>query len=416
MTSHTFTSPHTFTSLRSITDFLNTQDQNRHDHYTLQRVELAMERLGHPEQAYQVVHVGGTSGKGSTCHMIQRILQTAGYKTGIYTSPALISPLERIQINRRPVTEKSFVTLVNKIWPQIHDLQLTYFEFFTVLALTYFADRGVDFAVVEVGLGGRLDATNVVQPAVAIVTDIGLDHKEMLGGTRKKIAKEKEAIIKPGCIGLTGSTYVQRGKYIRTDQAHVQKISAHGITFSYKQFPIITLRTSAVYQVTNAVLAIEAAQALHIPKHHILAGLAKFKLAGRFQQISKRPFIIVDGAHNPPKMQAFTNSLMQVIPNLKQRHVVALVAVKFNKDIKNTFKPLINLLDECIITTFEHGASPKQVQTILQSMKPKLKCTVRLDPAVAYSAFRKQLTPNSVGIITGSLYLIGDLEQAHLIP
>lgn len=404
-----------FTSLDQLERYLMVADSKRHDHYTLDRVQEAVHILGNPQLQYQVVHVGGTSGKGSTCQIIASILQVKGKRVGLFTSPAIVSPLERLQINGKPVTERTFLQLTNAVWPLLEPVQLTYFEFFTIMALYYFSKESVAYAVIEVGMGGRLDATNVVTPTVAIVTTIGLDHTKQLGRTRPLIAREKEHIIKPGCIGLTGSRYVSRGKYIDTSTAKIHSQDLSGTVFSYKSYRKLRLNMLGQFQIHNAVLAIEAARGLHCTEAIIRKGLLTANNPGRFEIITRKPLVIMDGAHNPEKMASFITSLEHIVPVKEYNHVVGLIALKYNKDATATLRPLIRKLDTVIITTFDQGMAVTQLRTIVKKIRPSVRVILQANSTKAYREFRRHIDSRDLGIITGSLYMIGNLRGAKLV-
>ncbi len=408
-----------FTTAQSIEQYMLKQDRERTNHYTLDRMEQAVERLHHPELQYRVIHVGGTAGKGSTCQMITTILTAAHRTVGTFTSPAISSSLERIQINATPITQKKFVALVNSIWSTIEDLELTYFEFFVICALQYFADNDVTDAVIEVGMGGRLDATNVVTPTIAIVTNVGLDHTKYLGNTKSKIAKEKQAIIKPGAIGLTSSKHVTNGHRIDVDTYTIHNQSLRGIEFSYYGMQHVQLNVLGEYQVRNAILSIEATRALHIPESVIREGLQHTQHSARFEIVQQDPLVIIDGAHNPDKMRAFISSLKKVVNIKKYDSVVALISLKQGKDPQRTLRPLLAITDTVIITTFGKSMTLKVLKAVCKELNPKVKIITKKDSEVAHEAFQKSLkkspNSNSLGIITGSLYLIGDLRQHQRI-
>ncbi|MFH0819353.1 MAG: Mur ligase family protein, partial [Patescibacteria group bacterium] len=264
--------------------------------YSTARIQAFLSYLNNPQDKFKVVHVAGTSGKGSTCQMIASILKQAGYKTGLTISPYLIDPLEKIQINNRQISEKFFINLVNKYKFLIVKFNLTYFEAFIALTFIYFARQKVDYAVVETGLGGRLDATNVFNnPALSIITNIGLDHTEVLGKTKKQIAREKSAIIKNSQKAITGSRLIKNAKYIDITKT-------------------VNIKTNLLgeFQKQNAILAIEACKFLKIPEKYIKAGLLKLNHFGRFTVQSQKPLIIIDGAHNPDKIHAFISSFKKL--------------------------------------------------------------------------------------------------------
>lgn len=404
-----------FRSLQHIENYLLKADEQRQDHYTLDRVQQAVEILGNPQLTYKVVHVGGTSGKGSTCQIVSSILQASGKRVGLFTSPAIVSPLERLQMNGKPVTEKKFVELTNRIWSQLKTIQLTYFEFFTIMALYYFAEAKADYAVIEVGMGGRLDATNVVTPTVAIVTTIGLDHTKQLGRTRPLIAREKEHIIKPGCIGLTGSQYVHRGIYIDTTKAHIDSQDLSGTVFTYRSLKRLRLNMLGQFQIHNAVLAIEATRRLKISEAVIRKGLQQASNSGRFEIITRHPLVIMDGAHNPEKMTSFVGSLQKIIDIKSYDQVVGLIALKYNKDATATLRPLVRKLNKVVITTFDQGMSVTQLRNIVRKINPTVKVVLQANSTKAFREFTGQVQPHDLGIITGSLYMIGNLRAAKLV-
>ncbi|MFA6475188.1 MAG: folylpolyglutamate synthase/dihydrofolate synthase family protein [Patescibacteria group bacterium] len=366
--------------------------------YQLERMQAAVERFGHPERKYKVIHVGGTSGKGSTCAMIASILQAAGYNVGLFTSPALVTETERITVNGKPI---------RKLVPPV-DVNLTEFEQYTLAALSYFADRQVDYAVIEVGIGGKFDATNIVQPTVAIVTDIGLDHMDILGKTKQIIARDKQDIIKPGCIGLTGSTFIKRGTYIDLSKFKLKQADLTGSVFDYKHLKDVQLNWVGHYQIRNAILAIEAVQRLGIGSAAIRYGLKTVQSRGRFEVVNRKPLIILDGAHNPQKMSAFTHSLKQLVP-LKDKTVICLCSIKSTKDLINTLKPLLSLVDEIILTTFPNSYSLTQLEKAVKKLDKTIKIKKLTDSTAAFKYFKKKLTKQDVGIVTGSLYLIGKI-------
>ncbi len=400
-----------FTSLAQLERQLQLHEQTWTHNYKLNRMQQAVARLGHPELNYKVVHIGGTSGKGSTCQMVYSILRSAGFKVGIFTSPHLVHSLERIVINDCSITTTAFLRYVNQVWLKVIDLRLTYFEFYTLMSLVCFARRKVDYAVIEVGLGGRLDATNIVTPTVAVVTDIGLDHTEVLGKTKRAIAKEKEAIIKPGCIGFTGSKFVHRGRYIELTAAKLQTTDLTGTVFHYKAHKKIKLNLVGAYQVRNASLAIEVATALHIAKRAIYHGLQHVHSRARFQIVSRQPLIIMDGAHNPQKMAAFVRSLRQVIHLKQYRRVTVLFALKYNKDARATLRPIVKLADTVIITSFRQAMPLRTLRELVQELKPGVQTIVQKHSSQAYCLLQQSLAQHDLGIITGSLYMIGDLLQ-----
>lgn len=398
-----------FRSLQQFTQYLERRDQHRTNSYELTRMRRAITRLQRPDQAYTIIHVSGTSGKGSTCAMIAAILQAAGHSVGLFVSPHLVTLRERFVVNGRLITERQCLHIINQLWTQLFDLELTIFEWCAVIGLVHFKNRRVDYVVLEVGMGGRLDATNVVTSKVAVVTEIGFDHMDYLGDTLPKIAREKAAIIKPGCVGLTGSRYVKRGRYVNLDGASRIVTTLSDTTFNYKEYERLKLNLLGKYQVRNAILAIAVARVLHLPRQAIYYGLAHVRQRARFEVLSRRPLVIVDGAHNPQKMMAFVQALHELAPLAQFNKRRALISVKYTKDITATLRPLVGLLDSVVLTTFAESAKLSELRAVACKLQPRL--TVQVEPNIlqAYRLFHQQLDKHDLGIITGSLYMIGNL-------
>lgn len=261
----------------------------------LERMVALMSDLGNPQNSYPIFHVAGTNGKGSTCAFLESILRSAGYRTGLYTSPHLTCARERIQINRELISEADFVQLEQQV-----GLEATFFERMTAMAFLYFAQQKVDVAIIEVGLGGRLDATNVVNPVVCGICRIDLDHQAILGDTLEQIAFEKAGIIKPGVpvcwspqdpvVERVLSPLCQRG--VRGD-------------FDFE------LGLFGVHQIENASLAVNMIKAsgLSVSEQVIIEGLANAHWSCRYELISHAPLILLDGAHNPAGTRALIQTL-----------------------------------------------------------------------------------------------------------
>lgn len=408
-----------FTSVQQLERYMIRNDKLRDDHYTLDRMQEAIKRLGRPDHLYTVIHVAGTSGKGSTCQILNAILLASGTSVGLFTSPAIVGPLERIRINNRPITEREFLKHVNVLFNIVGDLRLTYFELFTLAALYIFAQKKVQYVVLETGMGGRLDATNVVDSKLALITDIGLDHTEVLGNTLLAIAKEKAGIIKPGSKAFTTSPYIVRAnarvRLIRPERATIVIENLSGTHFHWGSLRNLHLSLIGDYQIRNAVLAITAVQHLGITQTAIRKGLKAVRNPGRFEIVSRRPLIIIDGAHNPQKMLAFTSALQRLVPQERYSSRIGLIAMKFNKDFVKTLRPLVQLLDEVVITSFQHGAKVSELRNVIKQLKPSMIIHVQSRPQRAYQQFRERANETGFGVVVGSLYLIGELRQASLV-
>lgn len=300
----------------------------------LHRTEELLERLGRPQDALKIVHVAGTNGKGSTCAFIAGILQAAGYKTGLFTSPYILRFNERIQVNRRDISDADLLEVAADVREQAlqMDEQPTAFELITAAALLHFAQQECDAVVLEVGLGGRLDSTNVVTPQVSVITPIDLDHTHVLGDTIAKIAREKAGIVKPGVPVVC---YEQKPDARRVIDEAVQvcaselimprfnEIDAHveGLhqVFSYDGLHDVRLRLAGTYQPRNAAMAIEVARVLRrqgfaISDDAIKRGLEATVWQGRFEVVDENPITIVDGGHNEQGAKALASSLSAYFP------------------------------------------------------------------------------------------------------
>lgn len=300
----------------------------------LHRTEELLERLGRPQDALRIVHVAGTNGKGSTCAFIAGILQAAGYKTGLFTSPYILRFNERIQIDRRDISDADLLEVAADVREQalLMEEQPTAFELITAAALLHFAQQECDAVVLEVGLGGRLDSTNVVVPEVSVITPIDLDHTHVLGDTIEKIAHEKAGIIKPGVPVVSyrqkpaarrviGEVAAARGCVVATPDFAALDAHADGLTqvFSYGSLRDVRLRIAGSYQPNNAAMAIETAYVLRgrgfaISDDAIEKGLESTVWQGRFEVVGNDPVTIVDGGHNEQGAAALAASLRTYFP------------------------------------------------------------------------------------------------------
>jgi len=409
--------PKLLKNLHQAHNFLLSLDKNRQKKYGVDNITAFLSFFHHPQDQYKTIHVAGTSGKGSTCAMISSILTCARYKTGLAVSPYLSNPLEKIQIDNKLISEKAFLKLVNKYKDKLLEFKLTYFEAFIALTFLFFHEQKVDYAVIETGLGGRLDATNVLSnPSLSIITNIGLDHTDILGQTKKLIAREKSAIIK-NKNAITGSRLIKNARFFDVKKHHKFKLKMLG-----------------EFQQENAQMAWQAGKFLKIPEKYIKRGLEQAEFFGRFFIIKKKPLIIVDGAHNPDKMQAFVDSLLMkpfdtsrqrrdtqgfllksktlsspkgVSKSFKHGKRYLLIAIKHNKDYKNILKKIVPLFDQIIITNFSQGLNPKIIQK--EIAKYHTKSIIINNPQTAYKKILKKLKKEDLFVITGSLYMIGDV-------
>ena len=334
---------------------------NRPDWHTsrmgLDRIRTLMQRLGDPQKRMRIVHVAGTNGKGSTCAFTAQILQEAGYCTGLFTSPYVIEFSERIRVNgvNIPADDLLEVTLEVREQAEAMDDHPTEFELMTAVAFVHFARQACDVAVVEVGLGGRLDSTNVVPPpVVCAITPVALDHTDLLGSTLAEIAAEKAGIIKSGAVVAMGvqqpearAVIEQRAAACGCSVVSVDEQAIQGTPkqFGYKHVHDVVLRLQGSYQIYNAALALEIADALQtqgfaIRPEHLKAGLQNTRWPARFELVANNPAFIVDGGHNPQGAEALASSLLQSYPDARPVFLMGVLADKDYPGMLDVVVPL----------------------------------------------------------------------------
>ena len=366
----------------------------------LERITYLLEKLGNPHLKFKSIHVAGTNGKGSTCAMIASILKEAGYKVGLYTSPHLFDYTERIKVNGKDISRKEFrrgLAVVGKIAKEPR-LSVsgsgipTIFEVLTAVAFWYFAKRKVDYVVAEVGLGGRLDATNVLAPQVSVITNIDLEHTEILGKTLAKIAGEKAAIIKPGVPVVTAETKKEAlnvliGAAKKNQSVLVQvengksRIDNRKSKTVNRNIPLI-----GIHQQLNAACAIAAVRlsGAKVTKRQLRKGLQQAKWPARFQIVSKKPLVIVDGAHNPAGARVLTATLKKLYPKTK---FTVIYGCQKTKDFKGCLKHLKPVIARLIKTRSSHPEASEGI-----SLKQAFERWDKKEPL----------------LITGSLFLVAD--------
>lgn len=301
-------------------------ESKRHNHSDLNKLKEIMNELNNPQDAIKSIHIAGTNGKGSTTDFIRSILQSVGYKVGTFTSPYLISHHDRIRINNVNIDDKRLLEYINQTKKYWDTYDLNMFDIDMMIASLYFKDENVDFAIFEVGMGGRLDATNVLNhPLISVITNIGKDHMQFLGDTLEKIAYEKAGIIKESIDCVTASdskecihVFESVCKSNHSKLIHIDSIenikNENGISFDYKNIRY-HLKSNASYQCKNASLAIEVIHQLNnkkivnISDEQLMNGICNTEWAGRFEVMRKDPLIIIDGAHNEHGISALVDSL-----------------------------------------------------------------------------------------------------------
>jgi dihydrofolate synthase/folylpolyglutamate synthase len=403
--------------------------------YDLRRVEELLTRLGNPHLAAKSVHIAGTNGKGSTAAMIASVLTSSGYTTGLYTSPHLITIRERFQVDKRPISRAEFARITTRLKPEVEGVnlkasygELTTFELLTALAFTYFQTKGVDYQVLEVGMGGRFDATNVIRPEVCVITSISLDHTEVLGDSLATIAAEKAGIIKPKSVVVLApqpdEVVPVIEKACRRQQAELvmvgRDVTWKGLGFNGKQQLLevvgrrdsyrISLPLLGDYQMENASSAAAALEVLKekgfaISRDSITSGLAQVAWPGRLQVLRRRPLLVVDGAHNPDAARKLVLSLSQYF---KFKRAILVMGVSGDKNVSGVVSELAPLFDEVIVTRSGH---PRAMETawlraIFQDRGTAVQVTETVPEALSLAVGRAG--SQDLVCVSGSLFVVAE--------
>jgi dihydrofolate synthase / folylpolyglutamate synthase len=381
----------------------------------LERFGFFLEKLGNPHLRMRYIHVAGSSGKGSVASMIQSVLVVAGHKTGLFVSPHTTTTIERIKINDLFIGPDEFAQLVEKIKPVISDMLEnsdwglpSHYEILTAIAFLYFAEQKCEYAVLEVGCGGRYDATNIIPaPLITIINLIDYDHEEILGHTLTAIAKEKAAIIKPGTAFFTTARNKKHVLEIFKKECQKNNVSYNAIKPSDKYY---NLQLLGAHQQANANLVAAACRHLNIPEKIISKGLEQTKLPCRFEIIQKNPLVIIDGAHNGSK---FTTTL-SALANLTYNRLYIIIALSRNKKAATLFKEIAAKADSIYITrhqnTYRKCVSLRDIKKEIAKYTNN-KAKVFIDPRQALDEALAKAKTNDAILVTGSLFLAGELRK-----
>ena len=398
----------------------------------LDRTRELLEKLGNPEKKLKFVHIAGTNGKGSTAACVSAVLICAGYKTGLYTSPYILSFNERMQINGEHISDDALIKLVDKVRPIADNMKdpPTEFEIITALGFLYFYEQKCDIVVLEVGMGGELDSTNVIEaPEAAVITTIGFDHVKELGPTISDIARAKAGIIKPGCdvvvYGKNSEVELvfenvckkQGANLIKTDFSRISDINfaLEGIMFNFSPYGQITLPLLGSYQPNNAAVAITALELLkrksyNIAHEHIVDGLSRTAWPGRFEILGKNPVFILDGAHNPQALEVTAESLKQHFPDKKITFIVGVMA---DKDVDSMIGYIAPLAKNFIAVRPNHprAMDAETLASKLSKYNAPVTINKNLEKAVADAI--KNVRETDIICAVGSLYFSGDIRNAY---
>lgn len=425
------------------------------DAMKLGRMERLMGLLGNPHREFKSVHVAGTKGKGSTCEMAAAALEACGYTVGLYTSPHLADVRERIRLNRNKVTEGEFVGLARRVLEAESGLdkeegEPTFFELITAMAFCYFADQAVDAAVVEVGLGGRLDSTNVITPAVSVITSISLDHTQILGATVEKIAKEKAGIFKPGVAAVSAPQTAGVAEVLRAEAARVGaglKILGAEIEFSTRfdgapggrggggagragsgnmrvsvgggekgempGYEHVAVPMRGEHQALNcavalATLATLGEQGFRLPEERVTMGLETVFLPGRLEVLKTMPRVVLDGAHNAESVMWLMKTLRG---QMARDSLVVVFGCAADKDTEGMLREMAGGADKVIFTKSNNvrAADPKELAKRFMEISGKV-CQVAGDVRAAMEVAKKGVGREDLICVTGSLYLVAEVR------
>jgi dihydrofolate synthase / folylpolyglutamate synthase len=410
--------------------------------FDLVEFERFLSRLDDPHQRLKTVVVAGTKGKGSTAAMIAAIAQASGLKVGLYTSPHLCSIRERIRVDGAMISEELFAQLVHDLMPHIEAAGMagvrrfrTFFEILTAMAFVHFQRMEVDLAVLEVGLGGRLDATNVATPLVSVITSISFDHTEVLGDTIPKIAREKAGIIKPGGLAVVAPQRVEALTVIRevclgrgarlidvARELHWQPLSYSwdGSVFDLdsiaQSYAKLAIPLAGPHQLLNAATAIATAeqlqaQGLPISADGVRQGVKEVHWEGRLETVSRQPWIVLDGAHNRDSSRCLREALSTCF---HFRRLILVLGISANKNLEGIIEELTPLAAVTVATRamVPRAAPPQQVADLAAKWSAQI--IVEEDTQSALAQAIAETRPGDLLLVTGSLYLVGDAKR--LLP
>ena len=402
--------------------------------FELNRMKRLAARLGDPHLSLRCVHIAGTKGKGSTSAMAASILKEAGFKVGLYTSPHLISFRERIRINDELISEADLCSLVNRIKPLIDEIDEesdeypTFFEVYTTLAFLYFKERKADFCVVEGGMGGRLDATNIIMPLCCGITQISFEHTQKLGNTLREIAAEKAGIIKEGGICVSSlqdnsardviretcakkhcKLYeVGRDLHFNEERFNFPIGQEFSVTGIFEKYPSLEVGLLGEHQFMNAATAIGLIESLRfydiiIKDSAIRSGLRNVKWPGRLQILQNNPYIVLDGAQNRASAKALKAAIKRIF---KYNRLILVLGISKDKDIKGICEELEPISDEIILTkaSLPRGEEPVVIKrNIAKAARLASSIEEAMNTAEGISA------PSDLILVTGSLFVVGEL-------
>ena len=419
--------------MNDVIALVNTNRGNGRKH-NLNRMYALLKKLGDPQKRTKFIHISGTNGKGSTSSFLMSILETAGYRTGLFTSPHLEKINERIRINDVLISDEEFISLTEQVQPAVLEVEeemkesLYAFEILTAIAFLYFSIQRCDLVLLEVGIGGRLDATNTIEESlVSVITSIGLDHVGVLGNTLEKIAGEKVGILKNKGDLVTfdapqklETIFIQacidkHAQYHKVNETflHVVSSTAEKQLFHYKKYTNLVIHMMGYHQVQNAILAIEVTSILKeksfsISNQDVKRGLEEAFWPGRWEQISEKPLAFLDGAHNQPATEALIETIQRSFPNKKVTFVLGMME---DKDYQKMLDTVLPIADKVLTLSpeSERAIEGSKMSTLLKKRGydavPLTTAKEVLD-YIYHEASNEELI-----VVFGSLYLVGNIKK-----
>ena len=418
--------------------FVNYEKRSGYDYkgsFRLDRMRKLAGLLGSPQNDIKSIHVAGSKGKGSTSVFVQSVLKEAGFKTGLYTSPHLVSFRERIRINDSLISEEDLSRLLEKVRAAVDRLddKPSFFEVYTAIAYLYFKENNVDFAVYEVGLGGRLDATNIIEPLVCAITPISYEHTNILGRTLKEIASEKAGIIKKDSICViapqdkealdaikdilkkNNARSIIVGKDILFKELKAAEESERFSIFGLSdKYPILETKLLGSHQIVNAATAIGVIDGLKlrgitIPAKAIIDGIKNARWEGRLEVMSKRPLVILDGAQNKASASSLSIAIKK---RFKYKNIILVLGISKDKDIKGILEELLPMAGTVILTKAcikERACEPSDIKRFIDTKDKNIFLTSGVEEALAKAiALTAQ---EDLILITGSLFVVGEARD-----
>jgi dihydrofolate synthase/folylpolyglutamate synthase len=407
--------------------------------YDLRRVDELLSLLGNPHRKAASIHITGTNGKGSVAVMIASSLTAAGYRTGLYTSPHFHTWRERVRVDGELISEAELARLVTELKPRLEAVneratygKLTTFEFLTVLAFAYFEQKRVEFQVLEVGLGGKFDATSVITPLVSIITPISFDHTDVLGSTLREIAAEKCGIIKPDITVVTAPQPPEAARVIRDTcrqrraRLHTvgkdvtwqglgfaldgQRLRVQGRRDSYQLFlPLLGEHQQVNAATAVAALEVIADRGFAMPKEKVARGLERVSWPGRFQILSRRPLLVVDGGHNIGAARSLTQSIRRY---LDYKRAILVMGTSHDKDIAGLVAELAPLFDQVIVTRSQHPRALAPAALAAEFARQGVRAQLAGDVPSALLRALSLAEEEDLVCVAGSLFVVGEAMAA----